>query len=161
MDEARLAELSGILFFITGAFIFVLGGLITAKFIRPSRPNEEKNTIYESGEESQGSAWTNFNVRFYIIALVFVLFEVEMVFLFPWATIFGQQDVISQVPDWGWFTMIEMFTFIFILVLGLVYAWKKGFLDWVKPIEQKNDFKGVVPNSLYDNLNKKYAKKTS
>ena len=88
MDEARLAELSGILFFITGAFIFVLGGLITAKFIRPSRPNEEKNTIYESGEESQGSAWTNFNVRFYIIALVFVLFEVEMVFLFPWATIY-------------------------------------------------------------------------
>lgn len=161
MDETRLAEISGILFFILGAIVFIAGGLLTAKLIRPNRPNLEKNTIYESGEESQGDAWSNFNVRFYIIALVFVLFEVEMVFLFPWATVFGHQDIISEVPAWGWFTILEMFAFIFILVLGLVYAWKKDFLDWVRPVEKVNEFKGVVPDSLYDKLNQKYAKKIS
>ena len=156
-----MAEIGGILFFIVGAIIFVLGGLITAKLIRPNRPNSQKNTIYESGEDPQGDAWTNFNVRFYIIALIFVLFEVEMIFLFPWATVFGKASLVHNVPGWGWFTILEMFVFILILILGLVYAWKKDFLEWVKPKAVSTSFKGEVPDTLYNQLNQKYTNKTS
>ncbi len=159
MTDHRLLEISGILIFVIGSIIFVMGGLLTAMLIRPKRPNAEKSATYESGEEVQGNAWANFNTRFYIIALIFVLFEVEIVFLFPWATIFANEQLIENTGGlWGWFTLIEMFIFIFILALGLVYAWKKGFLDWVKPKTIDLDYKGKVPYSLYEKLNKKYSK---
>jgi len=112
-----------LLFFIIG-FLFVAMGLIAAAIIRPHKPNPIKNSTYECGEEIIGEPWIRFNVRFYVIGLVFLLFDVEVVFLLPWAVIF---------KELGWFAFIEMIVFVLILIIGLVYVWAKGDLDWEKP----------------------------
>jgi NADH-quinone oxidoreductase subunit A len=156
MINTDISAFGEILLFIVGGIIFVLGGLLTAWLIRPQRPNVEKLSTYESGEEPVGSAWGQFNVRFYVIALVFILFDVEIVFLFPWATVFGQQALIEATAGlWGWFALTEMFLFIGILALGLAYVWAKGYLSWVKPAHIKNTYKGIVPPALYEEINKK------
>lgn len=154
MQNTELTAFGEILLYIVGAVIFVMGGLVTAYLVRPSRPNYEKLTSYECGEEPSGTAWGQFNVRFYIIALIFILFDVEIVFLFPWATVFGQKQLIDATGGlWGWFSLIEMFLFISILVLGLAYVWAKGYLEWVKPQVQKPNFKSKIPSHLYDKVN--------
>ena len=87
--------------------------------------NDAKQMSYECGEVPEGSAWVKFNIRFYIIALVFIIFDVEVVFLFPWAANFGTLSL-----EFGLFILIEMAVFIGILLLGWLYAWKKGSLEW-------------------------------
>lgn len=146
-----------ILIYLIGSIAFIAGGLFTSWLIRPKRPNEEKLTTYESGEEPLGGAWGQMNIRFYVVALIFLLFEVEIVFLFPWATVFGNKELIDATDGlWGWFALTEMFVFIFFLALGLAYAWRKGYLDWQKPQIEPSNFKGAVPKDMYDNINKKY-----
>ena len=124
-----------------------------ARLASTNKPNPEKLTSYECGEEPTGSAWLPFNPRFYVIALVFLLFEVEMVFVFPWATVFGSHEINSFDSRWGILSLIEMFAFLGVLILGLVYVWVKGDLDWIKPnvIKPATDVK--IPQSLYDKLN--------
>ena len=112
-----------LLFFILG-FVFVAIGLAVAALIRPSHPNPIKNSTYECGEMPIGDTWVRFNVRFYVIALVFLLFDVEVVFLLPWAVVFKQL---------GWFAFIEMIIFVVILMAGFAYVWKKGDLEWDRP----------------------------
>ena len=89
--------------------------------MRPSRPQAGKYVSYESGVDPVGSMWSQSQVRYYIFALLFVMFDVEAVFIFPWAT---------RLEVYGYFGLIEMFIFIFVLLLGLVYAWRKGVLKW-------------------------------
>jgi NADH-quinone oxidoreductase subunit A len=110
--------------FIFGTLAVVLVGLLLAIswMIRPNRRQAGKYLTYESGVDAIGSMWTQSQVRYYVFALLFVLFDVEAVFIFPWAT---------QLETYGAFGLSEMFVFIFILVLGLVYAWRKGVLRWV------------------------------
>lgn len=154
-----LSEFGKILIFIIGSIIFVCGGLITSRLIRPSRPNKEKLTTYECGEDPQGNAWGNFNIRFYIIALIFILFEVELIVLFPWATVFADASLQEATNGlWGWFSLIEVAIFISILILGLAYAWVKGYLDWIKPQSKVPTYKGVVPDRLYEEINKRHQK---
>ena len=156
----EISEFGNVLIFIIGAMVFVLIGLLTASFIRPSRPDDEKGTSYECGEDTIGDAWGNFNVRFYVIALMFLLFDVEIVFLFPWASVFGDIQLIRITEGaWGWISIIEAFAFVFILLLGLVYAWVKGYLEWVKPEMKPTEFKGNVPDELYAKINDKYSSK--
>jgi NADH-quinone oxidoreductase subunit A len=156
MIQPDLSAFGEVLLFIIGGVVFVLGGLLTAWLIRPHRPNVEKLATYESGEEPEGTAWGQFNVRFYIVALVFILFDVELVFLFPWATVFGQQELIEATDGlWGWFALTEMFLFIAILALGLAYVWAKGYLNWVKPTPLQHTYKSVVPKELYEKVNKR------
>lgn len=156
MINTDISAFGEIFLFIVGGIIFVMGGLLTALLIRPHRPNVEKLSTYESGEEPVGSAWGQFNVRFYVIALVFILFDVEIIFLFPWATVFGQQALIEATDGlWGWFALVEMFLFIGILALGLAYIWAKGYLDWVKPESIPNPYKSPVPKELYEQVNKR------
>ncbi len=102
--------------------VFVAGGFIANWFARPSKPSERKSSIYECGELPVGTSWIQFNVRYYLFALIFVIFDVEVVFLFPWAVVFKQL---------GLFAFVEMVVFIAILVVGLIYAWRKGILKWV------------------------------
>ena len=129
--EVHLSAFGSALIFLIGGILFVVAGLTTASILRPSRPNAEKLTIYESGEDTIGSAWGQFNARFYVIALVFILFDVEIVFLFPWATVFGDAFLNSATNGlWGNIAIFEMFMFLLILVLGLAYVWAKGYLDW-------------------------------
>jgi len=147
----------GVLVYLIGGVIFILGGMLTSKLLRPSRPNEEKLTTYESGEDPVSSAWGQFNTQFYIVALIFLLFEVELVFLFPWAIVFSDQQLIQETNGvWGWLAFAEMTVFVGVLVLGLAYVWRKGYLDWEKPIVQKPMFKGIVPAERYAKINKKY-----
>jgi NADH-quinone oxidoreductase subunit A len=113
-----------LLFLITG-FVFVALGLIAAAIVRPNHPNPIKQSTYECGEELiTGSPWIKFNIRFYVIALVFLLFDVEIVFLLPWALVF---------QGLGWFAFLEMTVFVLILLVGLAYVWAKGDIDWEKP----------------------------
>lgn len=111
------------IFFILGA-IFVAGGLITNWVLRPDRPTREKEMIYECGEDTEGMAHIKFNIRFYVIALAFLLFDLEFVMLFPWATVFRQLGA----PAF-WLGMV----FIVVLLVGDAYLWKKGDLNWVLP----------------------------
>jgi NADH-quinone oxidoreductase subunit A len=112
-----------LLYFILG-FVFVGIALVAAYFIRPSHPNPIKNSTYECGEIPIGEPWVRFNVRFYVIALIFLLFDVEVVFLLPWAIVF---------KGLGWFAFIEMIIFVVILLAGFAYVWGKGDLDWERP----------------------------
>lgn len=96
------------------------------KILRPDRPQPEKYLTYESGVDPVGSGWSQSQVRYYIFALLFVLFDVEAVFIFPWAT------RLDSGPDpYGVFGLVEMGIFIVILALGLVYAWRKKVLRWL------------------------------
>jgi NADH-quinone oxidoreductase subunit A len=123
MDQT-LSGFGTVFVFLVLGIVFVVGGYLTARMLRPSRPNPEKNSTYECGEPAVGSAWVKFNIRFYVVALIFIIFDVEVVFLYPWATVFKQL---------GTFALVEVLIFAGILVLGLVYAWVKGDLDWVRP----------------------------
>lgn len=155
MEAGEISEFGGMLLFIIGGITFVSGGLLTAWLIRPKRPNIEKMSTYECGEDTVGTAWGNFNIRFYIIALIFILFDVEIVFLFPWATVFGNEVLIAETNGlWGWYSIFEAGIFVFILLLGLAYAWVKGYLEWVKPEIKPIEFKGEVPESEYESFNK-------
>ena len=83
----------------------------------------DKLTSYECGELPEGSAWVKFNIRFYVIALIFLIFDVEIVFLFPWAVVYNELGLLA---------FIEAFLFVLILLVGFIYVWVKGDLDWVK-----------------------------
>ena len=87
----------------------------------PSKPTEEKMIPYESGSESTGAAHVRLSVKFYLTAILFVVFDIEAVFLYPWAARFRQL---------GWFGLVEMLIFIAVLIITLVYAWRKGALEW-------------------------------
>lgn len=154
-----LSDFGIILLFILAAFAFVSVVLFIARLLRPNRPNIEKNSTYESGEEPVGNANVQFNIRFYVVALVFVLFDVELVFLFPWATVFGQAKLIESTNGlWGWFALTEAFLFVVILALGLAYVWVKGYLDWVKPQPQVPSIETKVPTQLYQQVNDRYKR---
>jgi len=158
MQESYLSEFGEILLYIIGGVAFVTITFLASRLLRPHRPNPEKLAVYESGEEPISSPWTQFNVRFYIVALIFLLFEVEIVFLFPWATVFAKKDLIVQTNgQWGWFSLLEMVLFILILALGLAYAWVNGYLDWIKPDPRPTKVDSPVPPSLYDKLNSHYS----
>ena len=159
MEQEYLSAFGEVLLFIAGGIIFLVVTFLMSRLLRPNRPNAEKLSTYESGEEPITAAWSQFNIRFYVVALIFLLFEVEIVFLFPWSTIFAKKELITQSGGtWGWFSMIEMLVFILILAIGLIYAWVGGHLDWIKPNPQTTSFQSPVPRKLYDQLNEKFKR---
>ena len=112
------------IFFLIGA-VFVAGGLVFAWLLRPSRPYPNKLTSYECGEVPVGDAIVKFNIRFYVVALIFLIFDVEVVFLFPWALVFEKL---------GMYAFAEMMVFLVILLVGYAHVWAKGDLDWDRPV---------------------------
>jgi len=108
-------------FFIVGV-LFPIAAFITSWLLRPKKIVGEKTIPYECGEKTIGSSRFQFNARYYVIALIFVIFDVEALFIVPWAVVFRTL---------GWFAYLEMMLFILILVVGLAYAWKKGALEWL------------------------------
>ncbi len=161
MAPGYFSDFGTLLLFLIGGAIFIVLGLFTASLIRPHRPNAEKLSTYECGEEAVGSSWVQFNPRFYVIALIFIIFDVELAFMFPWAVVFGRRDLIEATNGlWGWFALAEMFIFIGILALGLAYAWVKGHLDWIKPKPVIPTSHSPVPADLYQQVNeRKYTVK--
>lgn len=108
--------------FLVAAVGFIAISLGLSSLLRPRNPYPQKLDIYECGQAPVGEAQTRFNIRYYIFALVFVIFDVETVFLYPWGVVFQQL---------GWLGLVEMLLFLLILVAGLIYAWKKRVLQWV------------------------------
>jgi NADH-quinone oxidoreductase subunit A len=158
-EEIFLSAFGEVLLYIIGGIIFILVSFFVSSLLRPNRPNTQKLSTYESGEEAISAAWTQFNIRFYIVALIFLLFEVEILFLFPWATVFSNQTLVQETNGmWGWFSVIEVVMFILILALGLAYAWVNGHLEWVKPEPDPTKVKSPVPAALYEKINERYGK---
>ncbi len=152
-EISQLTEFGKIFIFLIIGIVLVSVTFFIAKLVAPNKPNPEKLMSYECGEEPHGNSWLQFNSRFYVIALVFLLFDVEMVFIFPWATVFGQHELIQADSRWGWFALTEMFVFVGILILGLVYVWRKGDLDWIRPEQQLPNVDTAIPLSAYDQIN--------
>lgn len=119
-----LTEFGKILVFIIFAFAFVAISIFIAKIISPKRPTKEKLTTYECGEDTVGSPWIKFNIRFYVVALIFLIFDVEVVLLFPWALTY---------KEYGFYGLLVGFIFLIILGIGMAYEWRKGDLEWIRP----------------------------
>jgi len=109
----------GILFL--GAMAFGTFAIILSRLVQPHRPYPEKLETYECGMETRGTAWVQFKTSYFLFALVFLIFDIETIFLYPWAVKF---------QSLGLFAIIEMFVFLLILIIGLWYAWKEGALEW-------------------------------
>ncbi|HYC00097.1 MAG TPA: NADH-quinone oxidoreductase subunit A [Candidatus Limnocylindrales bacterium] len=112
-----------------GAFLCALMMGLGA-LLRPANPERAKTTTYECGEVVEGNSWINFNIRFYVVALVFVIFDVEVAFVYPVVAVFKQWVADGR----GLVALTEIALFIAILVCGLVYVWRKGDLQWVKKV---------------------------
>ena len=151
----------GILVFVAVGIIFLLANLALGKMIRPDRPSVAKGEIYECGEKPVGTAWIQFDLRFYVVALLFVIFDVEMAFFFPWAVVFGSANRAGDTglaeseriaaantiapgtttaPDppamqaFAQFAFAEFLVFFAILLVGFAYLWKRGDLEWVRSL---------------------------
>ncbi|MCE2487497.1 MAG: NADH-quinone oxidoreductase subunit A [Desulfurellaceae bacterium] len=118
--------------------------MILGSFLRPHNPEAKKLTTYECGELPTGGAWINFNIRFYLIALVFVIFDIEVAFIYPVAVAFREFVLAGN----GLFAMTEIFLFLGILAVGLVYVWKKRDLEWIKRIQsEQTEEEQVLPKA--------------
>ncbi|CAN5529682.1 NADH-quinone oxidoreductase subunit A [soil metagenome] len=118
---------------------FVLLNLSVGQFVRPTAPNPEKSAIYECGEPSIGSSWVQFDLRFYIVALVYLVFDVEVALFYPWAVVYGKaQELATKLGGDVTATqirqvaLVDMLFFFGVLVVGFAYLWRFGYLDWVR-----------------------------
>ncbi|MEX0706289.1 MAG: NADH-quinone oxidoreductase subunit A [Nitriliruptoraceae bacterium] len=102
--------------------------MLVSRLMRPSIPSPQKLTTYECGVEAIGTGWSQMNIRYYVFAFLFVIFDVEAIFLFPWAVVVGSLD--STTTPTALYAIVAMFLFIMTLLEGLAYAWKKGVLRW-------------------------------
>lgn len=128
---------NALIFFLFGA-AFVALCLSFSWIIRPNKPSAQKLSTYECGELPLGGSWIQFNARFYVIALIFMIFGVKIVFLFPWAIVLKQL---------GPFALVGMMIFVGILLVGFAYVWRKGDLDWDRPPNVKAE-----PSEAYSEL---------
>jgi NADH-quinone oxidoreductase subunit A len=125
-------EFGAVLVFAIVAVGFALGGITLSRLVGPRFPTPEKATIYECGERPIGVAWFNFNPRFYLVALVFVIFEVDIALTFPVVAVYRQWAEAQASLPLAWVAFWELFLFTAILVVGLVWVWAHGDLEWVK-----------------------------
>lgn len=126
-----LFDFATVLVFLFVAAAFVGGALVAGRFVRPRLPDPEKATVYECGERPIGSAWFNFNPRFYTMALVFIVFDVEIALTYPVAVV---------VRDWvrdgkALLAVVEIVLFLAVLIAALAYVWGKGHLDWARDVD--------------------------
>jgi NADH-quinone oxidoreductase subunit A len=157
------ALVASLLVFLVIAALFVGGNLLLGWLIRPHRPSPEKGSIYECGEEPVGTAWIQFDLRFYVVALLFVIFDVEMAFFFPWAVVFGTANQLAddtRPPEqraaimaefdpsrpnatppspetasaFARFAFLELAIFFGVLLVGFAYLWHRGDLEWVRSV---------------------------
>jgi len=122
--KIMLTEFGKVFVFILTSVLFVVVALLVAKLIRPARPTHEKLTTYECGENPEGSPWVKFNIRFYVVALIFLIFDVEVVLLIPWALVYKQLGIAGYLIG---------AIFLILLGLGMAYEWRKGDLEWARP----------------------------
>lgn len=122
--KIMLTEFGKIFVFILTAVLFVVVAIYVARLLRPKRPTFEKLTTYECGENPEGSPWVKFNIRFYVVALIFLIFDVEVVLLIPWALVYKELGIVGYLIG---------AIFLLLLGVGMAYEWKKGDLEWARP----------------------------
>lgn len=129
-----------LVFLLFGAFFVVLNVSILSRLLRPTVKDPMKGTTYECGEPPIGSGWVRFDFRFYTVALIFLIFDVEVAFLYPWAILF-QELKRTSTGERAWFPpfvlFVEMAVFVGLLVVGFIYVWAKGDLTWIKSTDAK------------------------
>ncbi len=118
-------------FLFLGSIVFALAPLLVVRIIAPRKRSLAKGDSYECGVRTYGETWVRFRIQYYIYALMFVVFDIETVFLFPWAASYGAPTPPAGDGILGPFALVEMGIFLLILMVGLVYAWAKGVLRWV------------------------------
>ncbi len=123
-----LYQFSNVIIFLVVAVGFVFVTLLVGRFLRPDNPSPGKKAVYECGETPVGAGFSQFNMRFYLIAFVFVIFDVEIAVMYPVTVKF--KDLLLE--GWGLLAFVEIAIFVSILLVGFVYAWNQGGLDWVK-----------------------------
>jgi len=126
--------------FFAAGLLFVLLTMSLVRIVAPRRPNREKNKTYECGEEPVGSGWLNFNARFYLIAILFIIFDVEIVLVFPVIVRFRDRLLSGN----GLAAFMDIFVFAAVLFLGLIYAWKNGYLEWLRGVRKQLRVEGRV-----------------
>lgn len=131
MTPAQFDGLMPIVILMGIAIVLFFGGHFASVLLAPKKPSHLKSTPYECGEEPVGSAWSMFNIRFYVVGLIFIIFDVESVLMFPVASIFKHMNEIGE----GVYILDVFLSFVAILVVGIAYCWKKGDLDWVKSFQ--------------------------
>ncbi|MBK8947080.1 MAG: NADH-quinone oxidoreductase subunit A [Ignavibacteriae bacterium] len=134
-----LTEFGKVFVFLILAGAFVGIAIFAAMLIRPKRPSFEKSQIYECGENPQGSPWVKFNIRFYVVALIFLIFDVEIVLLFPWALTY---------KEFGFVGFLVGAIFLLILFLGMAYEWRKGDLEWARPKIEKLELSKLLEKKV-------------
>lgn len=120
----------GLFIFIGAAMVMGLGTLLIGMLLRPKNPGGMKNEIYECGEPTIGPAWVQFDLRFYVVAILFLVFDVEIAVLYPWAVAY-KGFIINGL---GLAAFLEMIFFFGLIILGFLYLWRFGYLDWVRSI---------------------------
>jgi NADH-quinone oxidoreductase subunit A len=133
-----------LVFCLFAALFVVLNVSVVSRLLRPSRPEGMKDSTYECGEPPIGSSWVRFDMRFYSVALIFLIFDVEVALIYPWALVYRR---LVQAPH-GWFAFAEMFFFVLVLGIGLAYVWVKGDLSWNKEVAAQEPDRGDVYGDL-------------
>ena len=155
LEQFALVE---ILSFVAGGVLLVGMGAIVSTLLRPHHPNPTKLSTYESGEVAVGTAWAPFNARLYAVAIVFVLFEVEAVLLFPWATVWNNAALNAATGGlWKYYTAFSAFIFVTLLAIGLAYVWRRGCLQGLQPPPPPSVAAAPVPQHVYEQVNQRYA----
>ncbi len=144
IDQLILADggvglVKGMTVFVIAGAAMVFGALLLGRFLRPSVPSPDKAAVYECGEPAFGTSWVQFDLRFYVVALVFLVFDVEIALFYPWAVVYGggahRQDLattaglLHQVKVTALYDMLFFFG---VIVVGFLYLWRFGYLDWVR-----------------------------
>jgi len=132
MTSTQFDGLMPVVIFIVIAIVLFFAGHFASVLIAPKKPSVLKSTPYECGEQPVGSAWSMFNIRFYVVGLIFIIFDVESVLMFPVASVFKELNDMGQ----GGYALIIFLSFISVLLEGIAYCWRKGDLDWVKSYQR-------------------------
>lgn len=153
-----------VLIFLAAGVVLLMTPLVAGRLVRPDRPSAEKGAVYECGEPTVGPAWVQFDLRFYVVALLFVIFDVELAFFFPWAVVFGSAtrsadpslsadqraaaaESLGAAGDAGpgamgtlaWVAFADLLVFFGVLLVGFAYLWRRGDLDWVRSYAGQTD----------------------
>ncbi len=135
-----MPALMSITIFVLLGIAFVLGNLALGALLRPWNPTPEKADAYECGEPAMGSSWVQFDLRFYIIGLLYLIFDVEVALFYPWAVVYGNAANTAKLAGMTLFAyrqaaLVDMLLFFGLLLLGFAYLWRFGYLDWTRPVK--------------------------
>jgi len=150
VSEGGVSLLQAVGLFALAAFGLAFGALLFGKLLRPRARNPDKDSAYECGEVPVGPAWVQFDLRFYVVALVFVIFDVELALFYPWAVVFGSGAADGSTPadqSVRLAALWDMLFFFAVIVVGFVYLWRFGYLNWVRIVNTSKGQSSVTAPS--------------